>query len=478
VTTKSKRSFRVGRVRADMRGSVWYLSYSENGPRHRPRVGPDKQAARQLAAQVNAQLETGAPTALSFEPVTIDELQARWLEHHEHVLRSSLHTICRYRTATRHLLAFLETTHPGCRTSVFTVHDAGEFVRYLRTIKVTPNGHQNARKRPLLDKGIRYILETCRSMFRYALKRRHLSPYAENPFSELELDRLPLENIKPVRILTPDQERKLLEACDDWQFPLFLTLMLTGVRPGELTHLLLPDDVDFDAGVLRVRNKARLHWQVKTRNEREIPLLPILHRVLRRLVGDRATGPVFLRRVFASGRSPLLVRMTERQLQQMLQTRIAHAEQSCGRALSRAEEARLARVIWRDAWLIKTELIRNEFKRLTGSIALPEFTEPKALRHGFATSLQDANVDPLVRCELMGHSTGNRSTSHGPGMTATYTHTRRETRCEQLVAALSVRVPAHVAETWLITRMLRQSSHSKGDLKFGEVEESDRAHLA
>ncbi|SFI23293.1 hypothetical protein [Planctomicrobium piriforme] len=35
-----------------------------------------------------------------------------------------------------------------------------------------------------------------------------------------------------------------MEACDHRQFPVFLTLMLTGLRPGELTHLLLPDDLD------------------------------------------------------------------------------------------------------------------------------------------------------------------------------------------------------------------------------------------
>jgi len=236
--TSSKTSFRVGRVRADLRGLVWYLCYSENGHRQRPRVGPDRQAARRMAAQINAQLESGAPAALSFETITIEELKQRWLANHEHVLRSSLQTIRRYRAATSHLIGFVNSKHPGCRTSVFGVHHAEEFVRHLRAIKVAPNGHTNARKRPLLDKGILFILQTCRSMFRYAIKRRHLSPYADNPFSELDLERLPIENAKPVEILTPDLERKLLEACDDWQFPVFLTLMLTGLRPGELTHLL------------------------------------------------------------------------------------------------------------------------------------------------------------------------------------------------------------------------------------------------
>ena len=43
-------SFGVGKVRGDLRGKVWYLTYSEEGRRRRPRVGSDKDAARQMAA--------------------------------------------------------------------------------------------------------------------------------------------------------------------------------------------------------------------------------------------------------------------------------------------------------------------------------------------------------------------------------------------------------------------------------------------
>ncbi len=55
--SKKTNSFRVGKVLAYLRSRVWYLCYYENGQRHRPRVGPDRQAARELAAQV----EVGAP---------------------------------------------------------------------------------------------------------------------------------------------------------------------------------------------------------------------------------------------------------------------------------------------------------------------------------------------------------------------------------------------------------------------------------
>src|SRR5690349_15797050 len=113
-------SFRVGRVKAFRRGKVWYLYYFENGRRWRPRIGPDHDAARQMAAQINGQLEVGAPAALSFEAITISALRESWLNHHDQVRRSSLVTIDRYRTATDHLLRFLKT-RPVCRASQFRV---------------------------------------------------------------------------------------------------------------------------------------------------------------------------------------------------------------------------------------------------------------------------------------------------------------------------------------------------------------------
>lgn len=74
----------------------------------------------------------------------------------------------------------------------------------------------------------------------------------------------------------------------------------------------------------------------------------------------------------------------------------------------------------------------------------------KLLRHQFATSLQEANVDPLIRNLLMGHaSASDRSAGHGLGMTAVYTHTRPETIRKQLEGALAGRVAMAVAAEWL-----------------------------
>ena len=101
-------------------------------------------------------------------------------------------------------------------------------------------------KRLLRDKGVIFILETCRAMFNYAAKHRHLPPYHENPFAQLNLGRIPIEDAKPIELFTSEQEEAFWAACDNWQFPIFLTMALTGLRPGEVVHLLLPNDVDWE----------------------------------------------------------------------------------------------------------------------------------------------------------------------------------------------------------------------------------------
>ena len=80
---------------------------------------------------------------------------------------------------------------------------------------------------------------------------------------------------------TVEQEQAFFKACDDWQFPIFFTLAFTGLRVGELTHLLIDNDVDLAHDIVRVRNKPRVGWQVKTRNVRDIPLVTEAAEIIR-----------------------------------------------------------------------------------------------------------------------------------------------------------------------------------------------------
>jgi len=445
---KKNKSFRIGRVRGDLRGQVWYLTYYQSGQRFRPRIGPNLDEARQEASRLNAQLEGGTPVAAPIQSIKITQLQSNWLDHHETVNRSSLKTISRYRSASQHLLEFLKTPGVPATTAHFRVEHAEQFVRYLRDVLVSPNGHPHTAKRPLRDKGLRYILEVCRSMFHFAIKHRHLPPYSDNPFSLLQIERIADASSQQIQLFSPEEEVAFLLHCDDWQFPLFLTLMLTGMRPGELSHIIWPDDLDLNARLIFVRNRPTLGWQVKTRTDRYIPLHPILAEILALHLKERAAGTLFQRRRFCGSDSPELAGCSVQALEQELDQRIVTLQIEQTTVISRRARQSVAQTVWRDFGLVKPDRIRTEFIRVCNKGNLKDFTSPKMLRHMFATTLQEGSVDPLIRNELMGHSTSVGSRSNPLVMTAAYTHTRIETMRRQLESALNMREAIPIARRW------------------------------
>jgi integrase len=440
---------RVGQVSLYLHHGALWIYYRKDGKPVRRKISDALPDGEQLAAQVNAHLVeanaqpatvvnapapvtvhaqpvTGAPAQAPFTPISVSDLRELFLDYHEHVLHSSVGTVRRYRAATRHLIEFVEQQRTPPQAHEFS---PSAFAAYLRKIEVTPNGHHKARKRRLRDKGIQFILETCRSMFNFAVKRRHLPPYVGNPFSELPLDRLRIKDAKPIFVFTADTELAFFRAVSAWGFPIHFTLAKTGLRVGELVHLLI-EEVDLDAGWLHVRNKTELGWRAKTGNERSVPLLPEVVTVLRWVIGKRKGGPVFLRERLV-GRMPALVG-DRRELERNCRAR-QQAARVDDQPLSQSEAHRIAQGVWRDAGAVKADMIRTSFVRIMKGIGHSEATCPKSWRHSFATLLQDANVDPLIRQQTLGHRPTNDG---GLGMTANYTHTRGETQREQIERAL------------------------------------------
>jgi integrase len=415
---------RIGRVSIFFHHGSWWAYYRDVGKVIRRKIGVSQHEAEQVAAQVNAQLASGAPTLLAFTPITIPDLRKQFLDYHEHVLKSSVATVRRYRAATQHL-----ENYSRSETKPLLAHSLqpSAFAIYLRAAEVAPNGHPNTAPRRLRDKGVQFILETCRAMYSFAARRRHLPPYAANPFAELPLEQLKIEDSKPIFVFDVDTEIDFFRAADRWAFAIHFTLAKTGLRVGELVHLLI-EDVDLTTGWLQVRNKTALGWRIKTGNERQVPLLPEVVAVIRHVIGERRCGPVFLRDRFSEKVRPPLI-ADRRGLERVCQDR----QLACGKVLSRVEILRLARSIWREAGAVKADVIRNSFIRIARAIDHPEATCPKSWRHTFATLLQDANVDPLVRQITLGHKP---TTGAGLGMTANYTHTRPETQRQQIEQAL------------------------------------------
>jgi integrase len=421
---------RVGRVSYYLRHGGWCIYYLEGDRQVRRRVADTEEDAARIAAQVNSQLLAAAPTLLAFAPVNIPDLRRRFLDYHEHVQRSSLGTLDRYRAATQ----YLEDFASGLATGVMAHELRPEaFVAHLRSLRVSPNGHPNTPRRALRDKGLLYILQCCRSVYGFAARMRHLPPYTCNPFASIRLDRMKIEDSKPIFVFDAKRELEFFCAADDWTFPIQFTLAKTGLRPGELAHLLI-EDLNLEDGWLHVRSRPTLGWRVKTRRDRIVPLVDELVEVLRRVIRCRSAGPVFLRHRYSPDPDSTGL-LNQEAMSRLHERRLASEAERLGRLMTRAEQAKVARGVWRDAGAIKSDQIRTAFVRTTRRIGQAAATCPKSWRHTFATLLQDANVDPLIRQVTMGHQPGTPGAG-ALGMTGVYSHSRPETQRREILRAL------------------------------------------
>ena len=162
------------------------------------------------------------------------------------------------------------------------------------------------------------------------------------------------------------------------------------------------------------------------------------------------SGVLFVHRRLQSIDLPVLANMSSEGIGNEVASRFLARETEQNRSLSRKERLSIARSVWWEAGALKEDLIRNQFMAITKSIGMPATTAPKLLRHQFATALQDANVDPLIRNQLMGHSPvdGKRFTT-SLGMTGLYTHTKVATARAQLEQAMSIHAAVHTAKGWI-----------------------------
>ena len=183
-----------------------------------------------------------------------------------------------------------------------------------------------------------------------------------------------------------------------------------------------------------MRSKPQLAWRVKTRRERAVPLIKEVGQILHKVVGQRTAGPLFLRLQFQSETSPV-ANLNLEQMTAVCRERGRRLESEAGRPLCRREVAKVAQTVWHDAGAIDPDDIRRSFIRIARAVGLTGATCPKSWRHSFATLLQDASVDPLIRQISLGHAPAGDSKG-SLRMTAVYTHTRPETQRREIERAL------------------------------------------
>ncbi len=146
---------------------------------------------------------------------------------------------------------------------------------------------------------IRGTLTVLGGILGYAVRRGHAPT---NAVRQLERDERPANSERESRILDANEIPMFLTATPPLYRPMIATAIFTGLRQGELLGLKWAD-VDFEAGVVRVRHQLDRRGILtvpKTRQSlREVVLMPSLGRLLRehRIASRYSTDDDF---VFAS----------------------------------------------------------------------------------------------------------------------------------------------------------------------------------
>jgi len=401
---------RVGPVTIYRRGETFYLYYLEDGQRKRPRIEGNLSVAKATAADVAKALAEERASPLTFQRTSPEQLVASYLAYVEEVQQRAWRTRERYRAALDRFLDFARDSSIEAIDRITVAH-IEDFVRWLRGQSRCRNGAKTGKKEAYKNGGIKFILATCRTAFNWAARNRRLPPYAENPFSQFPSALLSKGDgdASEREVFTPAQEKAFFAACNDWQRGLFVTLAAYGLRVGELTHLLI-ENVDFGEGLIRIKSKPELYWQVKTRERRDLPLTGPLADLLLRLIGDRKAGFVFLNEHYFLGtRQPIRTFANDGRFRQHLLRLIADLG-------DRPEQAKRREVIafCRKMGQIPLPRPRQEVMKLTEIIGCPEFTRAHDLRHLFSTRSQDAGGNPLLVQQITGHRSA--------AMLAHYTH--------------------------------------------------------
>ena len=268
-------SFRVGRARVYRRGRVWYLAYYEQGKRRQPRVGPDRMSPGEWRPRSTANLRSGPPVPCASSRSRRRATQ-RWLSHHEYVRRLR----CRQSAATalppNTCWPFCVASGPA-RPRLTSVRNMPRICRDTSRQTGSPrmgtqrpaNGSSRTRASSSFSRLAGPIQLCVRDNGTSPLRRQTVS----RDRGGADAGR---RSSAGRRSLKPSRKKQFLEACDDWQFPVFLTFShgaaSRGTRPSADRRRFGPGN-----GVARIRNKPRLGVARSRLERRTFRVIPVCH---------------------------------------------------------------------------------------------------------------------------------------------------------------------------------------------------------
>lgn len=324
-------------------------------------------------------------------------------------------TVGRYRSALAHYLAYCES--PEIARAFPTAASADRrfrlgFMAFLQGRAITGNGRRGAAAKPMCGQGI--VADTVRALYEWAgdCERGGLLPDGfKNPFLRSGGGRTvlrgdPLAEPDITMVMAAD----FLRACDDFEFGIFVPLILFGLRAAEPCFLfrehLLPE-------WLLVPNLPELDYTTKGRRDKRFPLPAGLEDFWNRCRSERERGPLFVRRAVAEGRE-----RPEHSGKSLGELEVVYRERTAAAPSDAAGRLRLRNRLFADAGGIAYGEIEKGFHRVGRELGWPPAATVKDFRHLFATTLANAGLPEGYRKYLLGHAPGRDAA-------VAYTHLNR-----------------------------------------------------
>jgi integrase len=117
------------------------------------------------------------------------------------------------------------------------------------------------------QKTINYELQCLQTFLQWAIRQNYLF---SNPASAIEHFRIPKKSIP--KFVTSDDLKRFFDACNPEERRIFATMLLTGMRKGEMENLTW-EDVQFELSIIFIQ--AKKDWNPKS-DERIIPKFQVM----------------------------------------------------------------------------------------------------------------------------------------------------------------------------------------------------------
>lgn len=237
-----------------LRGDSWVGEYKDRGKTRRVAFGKKgivtKTMAKEMLRKKEQMVKLGQYDMLDAEIPTLNEFSKSYIEYQRDVKR--VRSFDRTRVAVNHFSRFFGDK----KLSELTPEDIDIY------------------KQRRLEEGVKLgtikrELHVIRHLFNQARKWKKF--FGENPVSQ---SGMPEVHDQKERVLTPEEELRLLEAIPDEFKPIILIALNTGMRLGEILGLQWAW-IDFKGNLI---NLPQTH--TKTRTSRRVPINPILRTLL------------------------------------------------------------------------------------------------------------------------------------------------------------------------------------------------------